>query len=91
LQGLRKSFLALFTGRALSIIDELRRSRCACLYPFFLQALRKSFLALFTRRALSMYVEQQDRVIREFIDKWMVAQVNIVRYHAAVALSPKQF
>jgi cytochrome P450 family 710 subfamily A protein len=41
-----------------------------------MQALRKSFLALFTRRALSMYVEQQDRVIREFIDKWMAAQVR---------------
>jgi hypothetical protein len=23
-----------------------------------------------------MYVEQQDRVIREFIDKWMTAQVG---------------
>uniref|UniRef100_A0A383WDD1 sterol 22-desaturase n=1 Tax=Tetradesmus obliquus TaxID=3088 RepID=A0A383WDD1_TETOB len=38
------------------------------------KALRKSFLALFTRRALSMYVEQQDRVIREWLDKWMTAQ-----------------
>jgi cytochrome P450 len=89
LQALRKSFLALFTSwlHLIMISDAL----LPCLYRPHSQALRKSFLALFTRRALSMYVEQQDRVIREFIDKWMVAQVNIVRYHAAVAPCPKQF
>lgn len=56
------------TTEVLSMFPACLLLLCCC------QALRKSFLALFTRKALSMYVQQQDKVIREHIAAWMEQQ-----------------